>query len=317
MWRIGAGFLVLVTLQYAMSQGRLLPEEQISSRLLKTNRTVRIYLPPSYEKQPRRRYPVLYLHDGQNVFSSAGANACFGWGNWGLDKTVDALCASNQMRDIIMVAVDNSRFRYQEYRGPSAAPGKGSAGRTDKASRKGDRTRFDDYAAFLAKELKPKIDREYRTLKGSSSTAVMGSSLGGICSLALAWEDPKTFGGAASLSGSFQIGKGYFLQSVLRTYRGKAKPARIYLDSGTIDFTGDDDGRKNTDAVAAELRRIGWKEGKNLKHFVEERTLTEGELERIGLRRDKWHEAQNSQHNEFYWRLRAWRALTFLFPPIR
>ena len=308
---------MLMTLQYAMSQGRLLPEEQISSRWLKTNRMVRIYLPPSYEKQPRRRYPVLYLHDGQNVFSSAGDNACFGWGNWGLDKTVDALCASNQMRDIIMVAVDNSRFRYQEYRGPSAAPSKGSPGSTGKASRKGARTRFDDYADFLTKELKPKIDREYRTLKGASSTAVMGSSLGGICSLALAWEDPKIFGAAASLSGSFQIEKGDFLQSVLRTYRGKAKPARIYLDSGTIDFTGDDDGRKNTEAVAAELRRIGWKEGKNLKHFVEEKTLTDGELERSGLRRDKWQEAQSSQHNEFYWRLRVWRALTFLFPPIR
>ena len=260
---------------------------------------------------------MLYLHDGQNVFSSAGPNACFGWGNWELDKTVDGLCASNQMRDIIMVGVDNSRFRYQEYRGPSAAGREASAGGTPKASQKRDRTRFDDYSDFLAKELKPKIDGEYRTLKGASSTATLGSSLGGICSLAVTWGEPKTFGAAASLSGSFQIEKGYFLQEVLRRYRGKAKPVRFYLDSGSIDFTGDDDGRKDTEAVAAELRRIGWREGKSLKHFVEERTLTEGELERIGLRRDKWQEAQSSQHNEFYWRLRVWRALTFLFPPVR
>ena len=85
--------------------------------------------------------------------------------------------------------------------------------------------------------------------------------------------------------------------------------------SGTIDFTGDDDGRKLTTAVAAELRCIGWKGGKNLKHFVDLKPLSEAELEIADFRGDKWKEAQKSQHNEFYWRLRAWRALEFLFPP--
>ena len=306
MWRIGTGLLLLMITNHCMGQGELLPEERIASRYLKTNRTVRVWLPASYDLEPKRRYPVLYVHDGQNVFSSAGPNACFGWGGWELDKIVERLCASNQMREIIMVAIDNSRFRYQEYRGP--------AGRASAAQRS-DPDRFRNYAAFLAKELKPKIDRDYRTLKAPAHTAVMGSSLGGICSLAIAWEYPRVFGAAASLSGSFQIEKRQFLETVLQPYRRQPKPFRIYLDSGRIDYTGDDDGRANTTAVALELRRIGWKEGKNLMHYVQEEVLTEPDLERAGVRRDKWAEAQHSQHNELYWRLRVWRPLTFLFPP--
>ena len=81
-----------------------------------------------------------------------------------------------------------------------------------------------------------------------------------------------------------------------------------------LDFTGDDDDRKDSDAVAAELRRIGWKEGRDLERFTELHFVDEDELKQAGLRQDKWAEARTSQHNEFYWRLRAWRALTFLFP---
>ncbi len=279
---------------------------QIASKHLLATRTVRIHLPASYREQPARRYPVLYLHDGQNVFSSAGPDCCFGWGSWEIDKTAARLADEGRIREIILVAIDNSRFRYQEYRGlvPDSV--------TEKKKR--DKTRYDQYAAFLTKELKPLIDREYRTLKQAKHTAIMGSSLGGICSLALAWDHPKVFGCAASLSGSFQIEKRYFLKSVLEPYRGKPKPIRIYLDSGTIDFTGDDDGRKHTTAIADQLRRLGWKDGRNLQHFVDLHTLSDAELEKTSLPRLKWKEAKASQHNEFYWRLRAWRALEFMFP---
>src|SRR5436309_1681902 len=109
--------LWLVLMHTGMTVGKILPEERIVSRFLGTSRVVRVYLPPSYDVEPQRRYPVLYLHDGQNVFSSAGTNCCFGWGNWALDKTVDELCVARRMREIIMVAVDHSRSRYKEYRG--------------------------------------------------------------------------------------------------------------------------------------------------------------------------------------------------------
>jgi len=317
MWNLRGVVLFLFT-TICMSHGRLLPEQKIESRYLGAGRNIRVYLPPSYDAAPRRRYPVLYLHDGQNVFSTAGTNCCFGWGSWELDRTADRLIAEGRMREIIMVAVDNGRSRYAEYRGVVYPVG-GSAARTrrDAGTNAADNSKFTAYARFLTKELKPKIDREYRTLKSAANTAVMGSSMGGIGSLALAWEYPRTFGAAASLSGSFQIERTNFLARVLRLYDGRRKPFRAYLDSGTIDFTGDDDGRRYTDAVAAERRRIGWKDGKTLQHHTEKELLSEVDMEKAGLRRDKWAEARRSQHNEFYWRLRVWQALEFLFPSER
>jgi hypothetical protein len=101
----------------------------------------------------------------------------------------------------------------------------------------------------------------------------------------------------------------------LKEFHGKAKPFRVYLDSGVVDFMGHDDGCALTKQVAAELRRIGGTNG--VQNFVDEKPLTPAQLEQTGLRCDKWAEAQTSQHNEFYWRLRSWRALTFLFPPLK
>jgi len=313
MWRLH-GAWALLTFSVCMSHGTLLPETQVESRHLGGSRTVRVYVPPSYDREPKRRYPVLYLHDGQNVFSSAGPHSCFGWGSWELDRTVDRLIAEGRMQEIIMVAVDNSRARYKEYRGRVYA--EGAKGRKPSPAAGGiDNTRFDAYANFLIKELKPRIDRDYRTLKTAANTGVMGSSLGGICSLSLAWEHPKTFARAASLSGSFHIEKRNFIEQVLKPAKRSSKPLRLYLDSGTIDFTGDDDDRRYTDIAADELRRLGWKDGRNLERHTEARPYTDQELEKTGLPFDKWNEAKRSQHNEFYWRMRAWRPLVFLFPP--
>src|SRR5215831_20591776 len=117
MWRRSIGLLLLVIVgQSGRAEERLLKQE-VASRFLGGTRTVRIYLPVSYERQSQRRFPVLYLHDGQNVFSSAGTNICFGWGNWQLDTTVDELCRTKKMREIILVAIDNSAARYAEYCG--------------------------------------------------------------------------------------------------------------------------------------------------------------------------------------------------------
>ena len=291
-------------------------EGPVFSPLLAANRIVRIYLPRSYERDTNRRYPVLYVHDGQNAFTTVGTNVAFGWGNWELDKIVDRLVAQKRMREIILVAVDCSRERYLEYRGPAYLFTADELNRTNRPPpAPGDNTRFEKYARFLIEELKPKIDREYRTLREPANTGVLGSSMGGLCSVALAWERTDVFDKAASLSGAFQVENRHFLANVLQPYRGKPKRFKIYLDSGTVDSTGGDDGCAQTKAVAAELRRLGWRDGRDLLHFVDEKPLSEAELEKTGLRRDKSKEAQTSQHNEFYWRQRVWRALVFLFPP--
>ena len=302
MKRLFLFLLSLATWQTTFAQNGSLLETNLPSKFFSWNRGIHIYLPPSYLTQPQRRYPVLYLHDGQNVFSSAGTNTAFGWGSWELDKTADELSRAGKMQEIIMVAVDNSFARYEEYCGRHHAANAST------------NTAFENYAALLITEIKPRIDRDYRTLPDAAHTAVMGSSMGGICSVVLAWEHPEIFGSAASLSGAFQVEQTNFLNGVLKEYHGQPKPIRVYLDSGVVDFMGHDDGCALTKQVTAALQRIG---GTNsVQWFVDEKPLTPAELEKSGLRRDKWAEAQTSQHNEFYWRLRSWRALTFLFPPV-
>ena len=244
---------------------------------------------------------MLYLHDGQNVFSSSVADTTFGWGSWELDRTVDELCRQKRMQEIIMVGVENSPARPEEYSGRRHFQ-KGSIMKTA----------FEKYEEFLTRELKPRIDSEYRTLPEAMQTAVMGSSLGGLCSLVLAWDNPHVFGAAASLSGAFTVSHSNFVDDVLKGYQGPPKRFRVYLDSGVVGLGGDD-GRSRTEEVVTELRRIGWAT-RDLQWFVDERALTRAELERSDLRPEKWNEALTSQHNEFYWRRRSWRALIFLFP---
>jgi predicted alpha/beta superfamily hydrolase len=300
-----AGLLAL-NLRASPGQESLIRDEVVRSEQLGAERTIHVYLPASYRTDTRRRYPVLYLHDGQNLFSTAGTNCAFGWGSWQLDRTADELARAGKMKEVIMVAVDNSAKRMEEY------DGRANSSRTGAAPTNLP-TAFENYAAFLIAELKPRIDREYRTKTGPANTGVMGSSLGGLCSVALAWQHPGVFGRAACLSGSFQFEHTNFLSEVLCNYHGRPKPVRIYLDSGAMSFKGGDDNRALTAQAAAELRRIGWKN--NLMVYVDEKPITPEKMAEAGLRRDKWSEAQTSQHNEFYWRLRAWRALTFLFPP--
>src|SRR5262245_46709947 len=101
MLRILTGLLLLLFgAQTGSAEERLLKRE-VASKYMHASRTVQIYLPASYYVESQRRYPALYLHDGQNLFSPAGTNICFGWGNWELDKTVDALCQAKKMQEII------------------------------------------------------------------------------------------------------------------------------------------------------------------------------------------------------------------------
>ena len=272
----------------------------VASRFLGGERGVHVYLPMSYKKDLARHYPVLYLHDGQNTFSSTGTDTTFGWGSWELDRTVDELCRQEKMQEIIMISVDNSYARLEEY-GGNRHQGESSV-----------LTPFEKYEKFLTRELKPLMDNEYRTLPGAAHTAVMGSSMGGLCSLVLAWDNPEVFGAAASLSGAFT--RSNFVGDVLKAYQGPPKPFRVYLDSGVVDSMGGDDGRSWTEQVVTELRRIGWTPS-DLQWFVDERTFTRSELEKSDLRSEKWDEAMTSQHNEFYWGRRSWRGLTFMFPP--
>lgn len=291
-------------------------EGDFDSRILAARRKVRVCTPPGYSPGGSRRYPVLYVQDGQNAFTTAGTHAAFGWGNWALDRISADLIRARRLQPVILVAIDATRDRYLEYRGPARK------WTTDElaAERRpppapGDDSRYRAYQSFLVEELKPWVDREYRTRPGPESTALLGSSLGGLVSVALAWERPEVFGAAASLSGAFQVEGQEFLRRV-KTETGGPRPIRLYLDSGVTDFAGGDDNWSKTQALVSMLRDIGWRDGRDLVHVVD-LPLDAAGLERAGLRADKRAEALRSQHNEFYWRQRVHLALEFLFPPER
>jgi predicted alpha/beta superfamily hydrolase len=299
-----------------MQSGQLLDPQPVVSRHLNDSRVVRVFLPPSYPHARRRRYPVLYVQDGQNVFSPAGSGACYGWGGWELDQVANRLCAGGHMREIVIVAIESSEERHLEYRGRAYPCSRQALARRGRQGQwAGDSSRFEQYSRFLRCELKPQIDARYRTRPEAAHTGLMGASLGGLCSLVLAWEHPRTFGLVACLSGSFQVEKRHFAENMLGRWRGPRKPIRIYLDSGFLDYR-DDDGRRRTAAVAAHLRRCGWEDGINLRHHVDTRLLTDLDLGSTALPLHKWREARQSQHNELYWRLRVRNALEFLFPPL-
>ena len=196
-------------------------------------RTVQVWLPPDYATS-KRRYPVLYLHDGQNVYDTPSP-----WSgkSWEVHRALDRLIAANKVRPAILVAVWNNDNRLGEYMPQAAVPVTGAKGdpTADDLFRKlpVERAKIagDAYVRFLATELKPMIDRRYRTLRGPTDTMLMGSSMGGLISAYAVTRYPKVFGAAACLSTSWPIGDGF----AERWYEAHLplRTARLYFDYGT------------------------------------------------------------------------------------
>lgn len=154
---------------------------------LNTRRRIWIYLPKTYFKQPARRYPVLYMHDGQNLFDEA----ITAFGEWGVDEALDSL--QQKHREAIVVGIDNGPRRLNEYN-PFENPrfGEGNG---------------DEYLQFLVNSLMPFVDRHYRTLKGRQHTIIAGSSMGGLISYYAMLKYPDVFGKAGIFSPAFWAAK--------------------------------------------------------------------------------------------------------------
>jgi len=163
---------------------------------------VRVYTPPGYGENTLRRYPVLYMQDGKNLFFPEEA---FGGQEWRVDETMDRLDQMNSLRKVIVVGVAPSD-RMVDYT---------AAG-------------YEPYAAFLTETIKPAIDVQYRTRPGPEHTVVSGSSLGGVVSLYLAWSRPNVYGGTMCLSSTF----GHMDDLFTRLETEARPPIRVYLDSG-------------------------------------------------------------------------------------
>lgn len=151
-------------------------------------RRIWIYLPKGYSTS-KKRYSVLYMHDGQNVFDAATSYS----GEWGVDEFLDSLKQS--CKKVIVVAIDNGLSKrmneYNPWEFMNFGKGEGDA-----------------YVDFLIKTLKPYIDKNYRTLPGQSNTSIAGSSMGGLISLYAVLKYPKTFGSAGIFSPAFWTASG-------------------------------------------------------------------------------------------------------------
>ncbi|WP_205503915.1 alpha/beta hydrolase [Rufibacter psychrotolerans] len=177
---------------------------------LKKSRRVWLYLPPNYATSTKK-YPVLYMHDGQNLFDAYYSYS----GEWGVDEALNNLYQTHGT-EVIVVGIDNgSEERINEYTPWVNAQYGGGKG--------------DAYVDFLVQTLKPYIDAHYRTLPGKAHTGVSGSSMGGLISLYAALKYPEVFGKAGVFSPAFWV------SPELYDYVAKTKPAKdlkVYLVAG-------------------------------------------------------------------------------------
>ncbi|WP_162996319.1 alpha/beta hydrolase [Mucilaginibacter celer] len=181
--------------------------EKFDMPQLGRQRRVWIYLPAGYEAA-KKKYPVIYMHDGQNLFDEYTS----GYGEWGIDELMDKVTAKNQC---IIVGIDHGGDnRITEYDPYDSKYGKG---------------RGDDYVQFLIKNLKPYVDTHYRTIKDAKHTTIAGSSMGGLISMYAAVKHPEVFGNAGIFSPALWIAPDLY-KLVKET--ALSKSARFYFVCG-------------------------------------------------------------------------------------
>ncbi len=194
------------------------------------DRNVEVWLPPSYTKDRKKRYPVIYMQDGQNVINPASS---YGGTEWGLDETMTRLIKENKAPEAIIVGIWNTgQLRGPEYMPQTPYYAADPDGQADALAFIGMTPISDKYLLFLTEELKPFIDGRYRTLKDRQNTVIMGSSMGGLISLYAMCEYPQVFGAAGCISTHWPIGKGIMVD-YLAERLPDPRTHRIYFDHGT------------------------------------------------------------------------------------
>ena len=255
---------------------------EFHSRVFHNTRCLRVWLPPGYDEPQNegRRYPVLYLNDGQNLFEPATS---FTGVEWQVDEAADRLIHEGVVRPLIIVGIDNAaKARIREYM-PFRSMHPVMV-----------RVQGHRYPHFLIKEVMPFIARNYRVATGPQNTGLGGSSLGSLVALYTAAVRPGVVGRLLLESPSLWASN----RHMIRYSRDvKAWPERIYLATGTAEAGNLDRDRSMVDDVrelAAILRRSGM-DDRNLKVFIDE----------------------GATHHESAWAKRFPEALGFLFAASR
>ncbi|MBW2733428.1 MAG: alpha/beta hydrolase, partial [Deltaproteobacteria bacterium] len=221
-----------------------------------------------------RRYPVIYFHDGQNLFEAN--TATFG-AEWMVDEHYDELELERLIEPAIIVGIDNTEDRTREYVGDDTTVGDAKQA----------------YTQWLIHSLKPYIDHHYRTRSQPDYTLVMGSSFGGIISFYQSWTHPEVFGHAGCVSTAFWR-NGVALLAELEAYAGAKKPVRYWIDAGNEENAKDALGRSSyidrNRRFAEKLVSLGWRENEDLGYL----------------------EVMNAKHDEQAWSRRIKSILYFL-----
>jgi predicted alpha/beta superfamily hydrolase len=260
--------------------GNIQSHPNFPSKILGNRRDVLVYLPPGYGRFSRRRYPVLYLHDGQNVFDAATS---FAGVEWGVDETAQRLIGEGLIEPLIIVAVFNmGEDRIHEYAH--------TRGVYDHTSERKKRSRglARQYGDFLINELKPYIDRKYRTKRRAEFTALGGSSLGGLVTLAIGILYPQAFTRLIVMSPSLWWDD-FSIYRLVDSINHKP-PLKIWLDTGT-----NEPGWEQVRELRDRLAKKGWKVFDDLRYL----------------------EVKGADHSEGAWAARVDPALRFLFSPPR
>jgi predicted alpha/beta superfamily hydrolase len=250
--------------------------ENFGSAHLLEPRSVLVYLPPGYEDDTERRYPVLYMHDGQNLMNPEDA---FGGVAWAVDETAQGLIIAGEVEPLIIVGIYNTPHRVDEYAHIKAEHGR----------MRGHGGKADQYGRMIIEELKPFIDEEYRTKPEREFTGLGGSSLGGLVSLYLGLKRPDVFSRLAVISPAVWWANNQIIRDVARI--AERLPLRIWLD-------------------------IGKREGPRIKHQVralKEILLADGWQLGADL---AYAEIPQARHEETAWAARFGDVLKFLYPVI-
>lgn len=243
------------------------------SHWLGSHRDLWVYLPPGYDPADERRYPVLYLNDGNNMFSAATA---FAGHEWGLDETAEWLISTHQLPPLICVGIANTVERMAEYTWSGAASGEGGRGPA--------------YARFVTEEVKPFIDAVYRTQPERAVTGMLGSSLGGLNALYMGAYEGDVFSRIGAMSPSLWWNERRALSQLAQIRRD----LRIWVDVGEREGDTPTEwaaNRGDARALAELLTRRGYQPGANMRYY----------------------EAPLDGHDEGAWGRRAALALLFLY----
>ncbi|MBS1703930.1 MAG: alpha/beta hydrolase [Armatimonadetes bacterium] len=250
--------------------------DRFESKILGNSRNLIVYLPPNYKQDTKTRYPVVYMHDGQNIFD--GATSYIPNQEWRADEAAEALIEAGLIEPLIIVGIDNAGMeRANEY-----LPTKFKWNNSEIGGK------ADLYGRMITDEIMPIINERYRTKTGPDNTGLIGSSFGGVATCYLGATHPEIFGRLGVVSPSVWVDDRILLKLIKPTERRVRRP-RVWIDIG---------GKEGADAVrdTRDLYDVyvqnGWKPRTDVVLYIE----------------------QNAEHNELAWSRRIPSILTYLFP---